>query len=76
MEFSYDRLRGKIVEKFASQSNFAKKMGWSERTLSLKMTGKRFWKQPEMCKAMRLLDIPCCEVNEYFFTPKVQNIEL
>lgn len=65
--FDYSKLRGKIVEKFGSQSKFAKAMGWSERTMSLKMTGKRSWKQPEICKALLILGLSDDVVNEYFF---------
>lgn len=76
MAFNYDRLRGRIIEKYRSQLEFSRAMGWSERTLSLKMTGKRFWKQPEICRAIKLLDLSVDDVNEYFFDEKVQNIEL
>ena len=44
MAFDYSKLRGKIVEIFNTQSCFAIAMGWSERTLSLKMNGIRSWK--------------------------------
>ena len=57
MAFNYSRLRGRIVEKFGSQSDFAKAFGCSERTLSLKMTGKRPWKQVEILKAIKLLEL-------------------
>lgn len=40
MAFNYNKLSGKIVEVFGTRYNFAKAMGWSERTLSLKMSGK------------------------------------
>ncbi|WP_243100261.1 MULTISPECIES: DUF739 family protein [Lachnospiraceae] len=39
MAFDYNKLRGRIVEIFNTQSNFASAMGWSERILSLKMNG-------------------------------------
>ena len=42
-------------------------MGWSERTMSLKMNNKRFWKQPEITKASELLDISSEEIVQYFF---------
>ena len=74
--FDYSKLRGKIVEKFGSQSEFSKAMGCSERTLSLKLTGKRSWKQPEICKALSILGLSDNDVKEFFFTPEVQNIEL
>ena len=73
--FDYSKLRGRIVEIFGSQMVFAKKMGWSERTLSLKMNGKVFWKQPEMRKAVDLLKLSENEIPVYFFTEKVQQFE-
>ena len=45
MAFDYRKLRGKIVEKYGSQSEFSVVMGLSERTLSLKMNSKVPWKQ-------------------------------
>ena len=39
--YDYKKLRGKIVEKYATMQNFAKSMEWSERTLSLKINNKR-----------------------------------
>lgn len=76
MNFDYSKLRGKIVEKYGSQSAFAKEMNWSDRTLSLKMTCQVPWKQPDIIKAIELLGIPEEDIGIYFFMPKVQNIEL
>ena len=72
MAFDYNKLRGRIVEIFNTQSNFASAMGWSERILSLKMNGMCSWKQIDICKAIQLLkltieDIPivCTRVGHY-----------
>ena len=75
MSFNYSKLRGKIIEVFGTQSCFAVAMGWSERTLSLKLNGSRAWKQPDIGKALKLLHLNQENIAEYFFTPKVQNIE-
>lgn len=74
MSFNYNKLRGKIVEKYGSQAAFAKAMTWSERTLSKKINGKIPWKQTDICKAMELLEISDNKIQEYFFDTKVQNI--
>ena len=37
LEYNYSKLRGRIVEIFETQQNFAKEMGWSEHTLSSKL---------------------------------------
>ena len=64
---TYNKLRGRIVEKYGSQINFAKAMGMSETTLSYRMTGKLPWSQDEMVMAMDLLSVPIEEVADYFF---------
>lgn len=72
MAFDYSKLRGRIVEKFGSQMSFAKAMDISERTLSLKMSGKRTWKQPEICLAINLLGLSNDDIQDYFFNLRVQ----
>lgn len=74
MAFNYDKLSGKIVEVFGTRYKFAEAMGWSERTLSLKMSGERPWKQTDICKAVNLLKLNEEDILTYFFTQKVQNI--
>ena len=75
MPFDYSRLRGRIIEKFKTQCKFAKAMNWSERTLCLKMSGVRAWKQTDICKAVQLLELDTEDIPVYFFKYKVQNIE-
>lgn len=72
MAFNYSKLRGRIVEVFGSQSEFAKAMEWSERTLSLKLTNQVYWRQSDICKAVSLLNISNDEILAYFFTLEVQ----
>lgn len=73
MIFNYNRLRGKIIEKYGSQSEFAKMMNWSEKTLSAKMNNKISWKQTDICKVIELLGLSKYDIQEYFFTLEVQN---
>lgn len=73
--FDYSKLRGRIIEKYGSQSKFAKEMELSERTMSLKMLGKVEWKQGEICRAVTLLGLADKDICSYFFMPKVQDIE-
>lgn len=75
MVFNYNKLRGRIIEKFGSQSSFSKAVGTSERTLSLKLNNKIFFSQDEIIKYSKTLNIGINEIQAYFFTPKVQNIE-
>ena len=74
MAFDYSKLRGKIVEKYGNQGEFAKAMNWSERTLSNKMKGKIAWKQTDILSAVGLLGLSENDIQDYFFTMKVQNI--
>ncbi len=72
MSYNYSKLDGKIVEVFKNRYSFAKAMELSERSLSLKMTGKVPWKQKEISKACNILNIPYDEIPSYFFTLEVQ----
>lgn len=74
MAFNYNKLKGRIIEIFGNQADFAKAMKWSERTLSLKLNGKVSWKQLDILKAIELLKLSENDIQEYFFTVKVQNI--
>lgn len=76
MAFNYDKLRGKIREKFRTQENFASALGVSEKTLSLKLNNKVFFTQDEISKCAELLELKHIEIQEYFFTKEVQNFEL
>lgn len=72
MEFDYSKLSGKIIEVFGKQSTFAKAMGLSERSVSLKMTSQRYFRQPEIAKAIQLLGLELTDIPAYFFAIKVQ----
>lgn len=74
MQFDYSKLRGRIIEVCGSQAAFAKLMNMSERTLSLKLSCKRAWKQPEICQALEVLKLSKDDIKEFFFETKVQNI--
>lgn len=70
--YNLNKLKGRIVEKFSTQGNFAKAMGMSERTVSLKLDNQVDWKQSEIVKACEVLEITKEEIADYFFTLKVQ----
>ncbi|MDU4889808.1 MAG: DUF739 family protein [Clostridium sp.] len=72
MAFNYDKLKGRIVEKFGTQGKLARALGVSERTLSLKLNNKIFFSQDEITKISKLLNIALEEIQDYFFKPKVQ----
>lgn len=71
MSFDYSKLRGKIVEKYGNQSNFASALGISENTLSLKMNNKVRFTTDDITTISRLLEIDAGEIGKYFFALKV-----
>lgn len=75
MSFDYSKLAGAIREKFRTQANFAKAIGLSERSLSLKLNGKTYWQQKEIMAACNALHINADDIPNYFFKDFVQNIE-
>lgn len=74
MKYNYRKLEGRIVEICVSRTNFAEKMGLSDRSISLKLNNRVPWKQTEISKAMEVLSIDPAEVQEYFFNQEVQVI--
>ena len=74
LSMDYSKLRGKIIEKYQTQGNFANEINLSERSLSLKLNGIIDWKQTEIVKAVDLLGIPMQEIDQYLFKTKVQSI--
>lgn len=72
MAYNYNKLLGRITEKFGTQARFSNAMEMSERSLSLKLNCKVPFKQPEISKACSLLDICDEEIPAYFFTIEVQ----
>lgn len=68
MEEKHSRLIGKIVEKYGSRRAFARELGISETTLSLKLDGKYDFKESEIRKTISLLEIPDHKIGFYFFS--------
>lgn len=75
MSIDYSKLKGRIVEKCGTQSKFAEMMGLSERSISMKLNNKISFNQVEIKKAIEVLELKECDIEEYFFKTKVQNIE-
>ena len=70
--FDYSKLRGRIVEKFGTQQAFAKALGVSARTLSLKMNNRIPFGQDEIDRIITLLQDTPQNIKAYFFTKKAQ----
>lgn len=69
--YDYNKLKGKITEKGLTRAEFAKAVGISEASLSLRMNNRREWTQDEMIEVARILDFDVTELKDYFFTHAV-----
>ncbi|MBR5948348.1 MAG: DUF739 family protein [Clostridia bacterium] len=74
--FDFNKLRGRIVEKYGSIEKFAKAMDVSATTLGRKLSAKSTFTHDEIVKACRLLEIPFKEVHIYFFAETVKKTSL
>lgn len=68
MNCTYNKLRGKIVECYGSQVDFARAIGISANALSSKMTGKAGISQDDIEQWSELLGIERRLYWDYFFT--------
>lgn len=73
--FNTSKLRGRMIEKYGSQTAFAEATGNSTSYVSLYLNGKTQLDQNTMDKWIRALDIPADEIRLYFFTPEVHETE-
>lgn len=67
--YNYNKLIGRIVEKYGTRDAFANVLGWSRGKLSARLNNKTEFSQNEialLCKK-DLLDIPASQVVSYFF---------
>lgn len=71
MAFNYNKLKGRIIEKYGNQTAFAKAFGTSKNSLSRKMNNKMRFTSDDIIRAAELLEIPENQIGEYFFTPRV-----
>ena len=74
--YDFSKLIGRIRDKFGKQEAFARALGTSERSLSLKLNGERYFKPDEISRSIDLLDLSLVDIPEYFFTVKVQDSKL
>lgn len=68
IEFTYAKLRGRIIEKFGTIEAFAKAIGRSTVSVSRKLNGKAGFSQADMDLWAGALDFGPSEYGEYFFT--------
>lgn len=68
----YDKLKGRIIEKYGSRRSYAKALGIPESTLSKKLNGKSPFSQEEILTHCKFLDVSIDKIPLYFFTVKVR----
>lgn len=66
--YSYNKLKGRIVELYGTQGNFAKELGISKNSMSKKLTGRTEFSQSDIERWAELLKIGKGEYEEHFFT--------
>ncbi len=71
MAFDFSKLKGRIIEKYGNQENFAKEYGVSTNTLSRKMNNKTRFSSDDIIKISKMLEIPANQIDQYFFVKKV-----
>lgn len=69
--YDLSKLRGRIIEKFGSLSNFAEKLGKDKTYLSRKMQGHSDFSRTEIIEWSNLLEIDSSMYEVYFFTEKI-----
>ena len=63
----YNKLRGRIIEKYGSQKEFAKAINKTEQTLSKKMNDPEGLSQKDMIEWSALLDIAAEDFGQFYF---------
>lgn len=66
--YERNKLRGRIVEKYKTQTAFAEALGITRNAFSRKMLGKTAISQDDIVLWCQLLDIDREDIGEYFFT--------
>lgn len=70
--YDYSKLKGRIVEIYGTQGNFAEALGIAKTTLSLKLGNRREFTQKEITRAIMILYIE--NPIPYFFTKEVNTM--
>ena len=68
MSYTYNKLRGRIIEMYGTQGKFAEKLGISKNSVSKKMNCQSEFSQADIIQWSILLDVQKNEYGEYFFT--------
>lgn len=66
-KFNYNKLKGKIIERYGSQSNFIKCITMSEPTF-IKKIKNGYFTQEEIYEIVEVLHLSLSDIPTYFFT--------
>ena len=67
MKFNYSKLLGRMRECGFTQEQVAAAIGINKGTLSTKLNNRYSFTQIEIIKICKLLNIPLCEIGDYFY---------
>ena len=67
MSFSYNKLRGRIIEICGTQGEFARRVGQSEQIVTAKLAGRSSFTQENIIAWSDVLNIDQNEIGSYFF---------
>ncbi|MBR3771347.1 MAG: DUF739 family protein [Clostridium sp.] len=67
-QFNYNRLKGRIRERYQTQEKFADALGIGRVSLSQRLGNKLEFTQDEIFRACYLLDIDFSEAWDFFFS--------
>lgn len=70
--FDYSKLLGRIIEIYGSHYKFAKQLGISTHSLSMRLNGHIAWRDVEIYKSIELLNLKADDIDKYFFKQKVK----
>ena len=73
--FDYSKLKGRIVEKYGTQRNFALANKITDRSMSLKLNNGIGLSQEEIITWCQMLEINVDEISAYFFNQKVSKMK-
>ena len=66
-KYEYRKLIGRIIEFYGTRKEFARVIGISENSLSLKLTGKTNISREDIVKWSKLLNISPDEYGSFYF---------
>ncbi len=69
--FSYNKLRGRVIEKYGTIREFANDYGISENSMSQKFNNKMRFTADDIISMSKMLDIGKDEIGIYFFNTGV-----